>query len=265
MTKFKAVLYDTILEVRDRKIFYLYWLVLLVTGLIFALIPNFEVEGVDLFETGMITPQMLNEAVSMFFDQFFGFMIFLLVFGSAGLVPAFLNKGRVELAISKPIDRLRLISMKFVSVFIIMCVILALVTTIIWGILSYRLGAASGYFFVGLLYACLQFLTVYALVFLLGVASHSTVVGIMGYFIIRVTTDLLAGREVIYEFLGESVWKNILDGVYHILPKYGEMSHNYGSLMRGDGFTDTYPIFSTLGISVVLFLAALLIFKRRDY
>lgn len=265
MTKFKAILYDSILEVRDRKIFYLYWLVLIGTGLIFILMPNFEVEGVDLFESGMVTPQMLNEAVSMFFDQFFGFMIVLMVFGAAGLVPAFLNKGRAELAISKPIDRFRLISMKFISSFAIMCMILTLVSTVIWGILSYRLGDTSWYFFIGLLYACLQFLMVYAIVFIIGVASHSTVAAIMGYFIIRVTTDLLAAREAIYQFLGESVWKTIFDTLYHVLPKIGEMSQNYGPLMRGDGFNKTYPIYSTLGISIVLFLAALLIFKRRDY
>jgi len=102
-------------------------------------------------------------------------------------------------------------------------------------------------------------------VFLLGAASHSTVVGIMGYFIIRVTTDLLAGRKVVYELLGESVWKKILDGLYHILPKIGEMSANYAPLMQGKGLDQTYPLYSTLGISVVLFLLALLIFSRRDY
>ncbi len=265
MNKFKAIFIDSLLEVRDRKIFYLYLVVTLVVVLMLVLLPNFKIDDVDLFESGIIPPEMLNEAVSRFFDQFFGFMIFLMVFGSAGLLPSFLAKGRIELTLSKPIDRYRLLLMKFASVFIIMCVILAILTTAIWLILSFRLGGLSWYFFLGLLFAFVQFFAVYSIVFLLGASTNSAAVAIMGYFIIRVATGLLAGREALYKFLGESIWKKLLDAVYHILPKIGEMADNYVPLMKGQGLSETYPVYSTLGISVALILLALLIFSRRDY
>jgi ABC-type transport system involved in multi-copper enzyme maturation permease subunit len=265
MSKFKAVMIDSLLEVRDRKIFYLYWLVTLVMVLLFALTPNLKIDGNDIFGSMGSSPEMITRIQSMFFDGFFGFMLFLMVFGSAGLVPSFLGKGRVELTLSKPVDRYRLLSMKFLSVFIIMCAILIVSTTILWGILSFRLGVASGYFFYGLLFACLEFLAIYAIVFFLGAVAHSTVVAIMGYFIIRVGSDLLAGREVVYQLLGNSIWKTIIDTAYHILPKIGEMSDNYGPLMQGQGFVRTYPIYSTLGISLVIFLITLLIFRHHDY
>lgn len=265
MSKFAAILYDTLLEVRVRKIFYLYWLVTLVMVIFFLLLPNLEVNGADLFESGLLSPEMLDKAVAMFFDGLFGFMIFLMVFGSAGLVPSFLGKGRVELALSKPIDRFRLLTMKSGSVYLIMSGILVLTMTIVWAMLSVRLGATSWYFFCGLAFACLQFLTVYCIILFLGVLSNSAIVAIMGYFIIRVGSDLLASREIVYQFLGKSVWKTILDGLYHILPKIGEMSDNYGTLMQGGGISKAYPIYSTLGISAVIFLLTLLIFNRRDY
>ncbi len=265
MSRFMAVMGDSLLEVRDRKIFYLYWLVTLVMLLVFGLAPNLKINGNDLFGSMTSSPETIIGIQSAFFDGFFGFMLFLMVFGSAGLVPSFLGKGRIELSLSKPVSRYRLLTMKFLAVFIIMCGILIISTTIIWGVLSFRLGVTPGYFFYGLLYACLEFLAIYAIVFFFGAVGQSTVVAIMGYFIIRVGADLLANREVVYQFLGDSIWKTILDTVYYILPKIGEMSDNYGSLMQGGGFVKTYPIYSTLGISLVIFLIALLIFKRRDY
>ena len=265
MNKFKAIFIDSLLEVRDRKIFYLYLLVTLVVVLVLVLLPNFKIDDVDLFESGVIPPEMMSEAVSRFFDQFFGFMIFLMVFGSAGLLPSFLAKGRIELTLSKPIDRYRLLSMKFVSVFIIMCAILAILTSLIWLILSFRLGGISWYFLLGLLFAFVQFFAVYSIVFMLGVTTNSAAVAIMGYFILRVTTGLLAEREALYRFLGDSVWKKSLDVVYHILPKIGEMGENYVPLMKGQGLAEAYPVYSTLGISVALILITLLIFNRRDY
>jgi len=265
MNKFRAVFVDTLLEVRDRKIFYLYWIVTFVVGLVFLLMPNFTIDNVDLFKSGMISPEMVDHAVSAFFNQYFGFMIFLIVFGSAGLVPSFLSKGRIELTLSKPIDRYRLLGMKFISILVIKAMILAASAVILWIILSLRLGSLSWLFFLGLAFSILQLFAVYSLVFLFGTATNSAAVAIMGYFIIRVATGLLAGREAVYNFLGESVWKTVLDGLYHLLPKIGEMADNYMSLMQGNGLSETYPVYSTLGISVVIILVALLIFNRRDY
>lgn len=265
MNKFKAVFVDSLLEIRDRKIFYLYWAVTLILVLVILFLPNFSIDGQNLFDEGMIPPEMIERGVAQFFDGFFGFMIFLMVFGSAGLMPAFLKKGRIELTLSKPIDRYRLLLIKFASVFIIMCAILASTMTLIWAVLSLRIDSTSWYFFLGLLFSFLQFFTVYSIVFIIGITTNSGAAAIMGYFIIRVGTDLLSGREVVYQFLGDSIWKTVLDTAYHILPKIGELANNYVPLMMGEGMVNDYAVYSTVGISLVLILITLLVFSRRDY
>lgn len=265
MNKFLAVFGDTLLEIRAKKIFYLYWAVAFFLCLIFFLIPDIKIQGMNIFEEGAVPPEVMNEGVSMVFSELFGFMIFLMVFGSAGLIPAFVTKGRIELTLSKPIDRYRLILMKFASVYIIMCAILAVSMILIWLVVTYRLSGVSWNFFLGLLFSFAQFFAVYAIVAVLGLASNSAALAIMGYFIVRVVSILLASREVVYELIGESVWKNVLDTIYHIMPKIGEMTLNYTTLIQGKGLTYTYPFYSTMGISVVLILIMMLIFKRRDY
>ncbi len=273
MNKFRAILYDTFLEVKDRKIFYLYWVVTIVMVLVFALMPSMQIGGQEIFHQGggndssggLLDSPMLANIIAHFFDGFLGFMIFLMVFGSAGLVPSFLGKGRVELVLAKPIDRYRLMAMKFLAVYIVMAAVLAMATTLIWLTLSLRLGTADAHFFLGLALALIQFLLVYAIVFALGIFTNSAAVAIMGYFMLRIATDLLSGREVVYPFLGKSVWKTVLDVLYHVLPKMREMSDSYVPLMTGREINDLYPIWSSLLFGMAIFAAALLFFNRKDY
>lgn len=266
MSKFRAILIDSFLEIRDRKIFYFYWLVVTVIVIVFALLPSLRINGQDILKSNLLGREAMDDFTARFFGGFLGFVIFLLVFGSAGLVPSFLSKGRVELMLSKPINRWRLLSMKFLAVYLVKAVVLAVVATLVWITISIRLGVFNWGFFPGMLFACLQFLVVYAIVFFFGVLTNSTAAAIMGYFIIRIGTDLLAGRKVVYPLLGEdSVWKTALDGLYNISPKIGEMSENLAPIMTGKGIADFYPIWSTVLIAIVFFLATLLYFNGRDY
>jgi ABC-type transport system involved in multi-copper enzyme maturation permease subunit len=200
-----------------------------------------------------------------FFDGFFGFLIFLMVFGSAGLVPSYLRKGRVELNLSKPVGRPLLISLRFVSVYLVMTVILIVVATLVWLTIGMRSGFFMWRYFYGLGLAAFQFLIIYAIVFFLGIMTHSAAAGIMGYFMLRIAAGLLAGRAVIYPLLGDSIWKTILDSLYHVLPKIGETSANFLSLLGGQGLGDLYPLWSSLLFALALFVLALWIFQRRDY
>jgi len=266
MNKFAAILYDSFLEIKDRKIFYFYWLVAAAVVVAFALLPSLRINGQDILESNLIDRATADALVARFFDGFLGFVIFLLVFGSAGLAPSFLSKGRVELVLSKPIDRWRLLSMKFLGVYLVKAVVLAVVAASVWLTISIRLGMFNWGFVLGMLFACLEFLIVYAIVFFFGVLTNSAAAAIMGYFIIRIGSDLLAGRKVLYQFLGEgSLWTTVLDGLYHISPKIGEMSKNLVPIMTGKGITDYYPIWSTILIAAVFFLATLLYFNRKDY
>ncbi len=265
MNKFSAILLDTLLEIKNGKIIYLYAAITLVLLLVFGLFPSIDISGSGIPEGSLFSPEMSAEIIAFFYNSFFGFLIFLMVFGSAWLLPSYLNKGRVELILSKPINRFKLLSMKFTAVFIINAAILIIMSCLIWIVLSIRLESFSGYFFLGLLLGCIQFLAVYTIVFTIGVIGRSGALAIMGYFVIRIVTGLLASREIIYGFLGDSIWKTVLDMVYYILPKIGEMDSNYGSLITDGSIIDGFAIYTTLAFSAALYLLTLLIFHKRDY
>ncbi len=265
MNKFLSILYDSFLEIKASKAIYLYGVVTFFSIMIFSLIPSIEIQGRDLFGADLMASGVIGELIFNLYKGFFEFMIFLMVFGSAWLIPLYLNKGRIELALSKPINRIGLISMKFGSVFLIMIVLLTVMMSLIWLTISIRLDTFNGGFFLGLLFGWIDFLVIFMVIFSIGILTRSGAVSLIAYFIAKIVSGLLASREIIYGFLGESIWKTILDILYYILPKFGQITENYISLMKGDGLTQVFAIWTTLAFSAVLCAVALLIFRKRDF
>jgi len=265
LNKFNAVFLDSLLEIKSRKIIYIYAVITAFMILLFALIPAMQIQGENLFESDLLGAGLLDTILSHFFDGFIGFVIFLMVFGSAFLLPSYLGKGRIELTLSKPISRWQILTMKFISIYLIHMVILLLTVFLIWLTISLRLGSFSWSILFGTFFSFVHFLFIYAFVFAVGALTRSGALAIMGYFAVRFAANLLESREIAYQFLGDTVWTSILDWMYYLFPKYGEVGNNFLSLMRGDGFVNFFSIYTTFIFSAVLYGLTLYIFSRRDY
>jgi len=82
LNKFNAVFLDSLLEIKSRKIIYIYAVITAFMILLFALIPAMQIQGENLFESDLLGAGLLDTILSHFFDGFIGFVIFLMVFGS---------------------------------------------------------------------------------------------------------------------------------------------------------------------------------------
>ena len=184
--------------------------------------------------------------------------------GAAGLLPSYLNKGRIELNLSKPISRIKLLLMKFSSVYLIMIAVMTLMCLPLWLVLSFRLDGPIWSFFPGLLVAFIEFLVIYSIVFILGLLSNSTAVAIIGYFALSIVTGLLAKREFVYNFLGKA-WQVSFDTIYNILPKMDQISDNIVSLILSSGLANFYAIWSSVLFAAVMILVSILVFRKTDY
>ena len=265
MNKFIAVLYDTALEIKSSKIIYFYGALTVITFLILSLAPQFKIQGQDIISEGIVSQDMMTTASGYFFKSFIEFFVLLMLFGTAWQIPGYLQKGRVELALSKPIPRPTLASMKFISVFIVMSVILILGTVPIWIILSLRLGSFGTGFFGGLLFGMFDYLVLYGLIFSIGFLTRSGAVSIIAYFGLKVIAGLLGNREIIYPYIGDSIWRLALDSLYHVLPKYSQFSDNYLSILTGWELTNFYAVWTTVVFTAALFALAVYVFNRRDF
>ncbi len=264
MRKFAAVLYDSMLEIIHRKMLYLYGAVTVLITLIFILVPSVSIDGHSVIDNNPTAQSFVSTLIAQLFSKYMGFAMFLMVFGAAGLLPSYLNKGRVELNLSKPISRIKLLLMKFCSVYLIMIAVMVLMCLPLWLVLSFRLDGPIWTFFPGLLVGCIEFLVIYSIVFILGLVSSSTAVAIIGYFALSIATGLLAKREFAYGFLGKA-WQVAFDTIYHILPKMDQIADNTTSLILNEGLTNFYAVWSSVLFAAVMILLAVFIFLKKDY
>jgi ABC-type transport system involved in multi-copper enzyme maturation permease subunit len=246
MNKFKALVYDSFLEMKSSWVIYLYIAVTLVVVLFFAFLSAMEINGKTILGEGLTPSETESNFLSGFFANFWDFVIFLMVFGSAWFIPAFLGKGRIELALSKPLSRPRLLMMKFGAVYLIQMAILTAMTLIVWLVISVRLSDFNPYVPLAFLFTFIDFAVVYSIVFFLGIISRSGLFAIMGYLALMIFSRLLAAREMLYAFSVDSTWKTIIDIIYYIMPKMREMSLNYYSLIFQKGLVKTTPYIQLL-------------------
>ena len=263
--KFRAIFHDTLLEIKSGKIFYVYILVTVVVLLIVSLISRFDVSRQDITSYGIIKSEFIVRMMVGFYDGFWGFAFLLMLFGVAWHMPSYMSKGRVELVLSKPISRSSLLLLKFLSLYLIKMAIFVTMSVLIWIVVSLKAGVfwtGAGW---GLLFAFLHFLVIFVIVFAISVVSRSGALAIMGYFAIRAGSDFLAKREALYDFLNDKTAESILDAVYYVSPKIGEMAANFDSLMIGQGFVNSFAIFSNIVLAVVFFALTALYFARKDF
>lgn len=265
MNKFKAILIDSFWEIRAGKMLYIYAAVALFTAFIMVLIPSIEINGQSILNGEVISEGIIGGMSGMFFDQFIGFMIFLIYLGTAWLIPAFLKKGRVELSLSKPISRLNLLTQKYLSLYLISILILTIVSVFIWVALSFRLDNFDTGIFVSLTAGYIEFLVIFSIIFAFGVITRSGAFALMSYFLIKIVSGLLASREIVYGFVEEGALTYFLDTLYHTLPKFQDMNKSLMAYIADDPRIDFYPVWSTLLFALFLYGITAWVFQKRDY
>jgi len=265
VNKFKALFVDSFWEIRAGKMLYIYGAVTLFTAFLMAIIPEIKIGGEDIFNSDMVGEGVIGGISGMFFEQFIGFMIFLIYLGTAWLIPAFMKKGRIELSLSKPLSRINLLSMKYISLYLISIIILTLVSITVWIVLSLRIDNFDGGIFTSLIAGYVEFFVIFSIIFAFGVITRSGSFALMSYFLMKIVSGLLASREVVYSFVEEGPVTYMLETLYHIFPKFKDMNTSLMAYIGNEPNIDYYPIWSTLLFAVVLYAITSWVFQKRDY
>jgi len=191
--------------------------------------------------------------------------IFLSIFTTAGLIPAMLEKGYVELLISKPVSRSHIFISRYLGALSIMAFNVVYLILGSWLILSLKTGIWYLPYLYSIPMVIVAFAIVYALMSLVGVTSRSAGVTIMIAFTVFFLSQFLVQKDAIYAVLSSKVYYYLLEGLYHALPKTFEISKMNLDLVMGRGVESWRPLW-TSGLSGSAMLgAALFIFNKRDF
>ncbi len=238
-------------------------------------ITNSTVEGLQLMlESG--SAGGLKEAVLTFESYIVsGIPMFMLVASmliiTSSFVPDMLKKGHIDLLLSKPISRTKIVFGHFFAGTLLVLVSFTFLLGSIWILVS----AKTGYWNFSFLYSILWFTAIFAILYsavmLIGFLSRSTILTIMINMLLFFPTTFLLyyantyfqsdQKGIVFGPLAESLLKFF----YHILPKAWDLQDISVLYVTQNPVTNNMPIISSVLFMCVMLSLNIWYFNKKDY
>lgn len=190
-----TIIQNTFREALAKKIFIGYYIFYAIVILIMIFLVNMDsVEGVmSLADSKMLVQQVETGFLTISWNL----IIFFSLISTASFIPSMLEKGTIDLLISKPISRPMILFSKFLGAVLFVFLSMVFLLGSMWLILSLKSGYWDPMFLLSILWITLAFATMYSIVVIIGLTTQSTVVAILvNFFLIFVLCPLLSTRKV---------------------------------------------------------------------
>jgi ABC-type transport system involved in multi-copper enzyme maturation permease subunit len=191
--------------------------------------------------------------------------MFLAVFASAGLIPAVFEPGRIELLLSKPVERYHILLGRYIGNVLVIASNIFYLVFAIWLIF----GAKTGVWTRGFLWSSVLIVFIFSVlltvVVLVGVLWESAVVSTMVTFALMMMSPILAQQRILERLLTSEWSRNIIRVLYYALPKVFDVGRMARELVLGNPVTSWMPVWSSALFGVVILSAGLYVFARRNY
>jgi ABC-2 type transport system permease protein len=193
--------------------------------------------------------------------------LLLAIFSSASFVPVMLEKGNIDLLLSKPISRAQLLWGKYMGGILVVLINVAFLIIGVWFIISLKFSYWNFSVLWSILLITFAFATLNAVIVLFGVMTKSSILGMMtAYFIYLILSPfLLAAKDRVLPFLQNKVLNTILDGFYYVIPKTSEIfGKDIFNLASGTNI-EIQPIVSSFLFLFFIMILSVELFKRKDF
>ncbi len=195
----------------------------------------------------------------------FGVGLFLSIFATANLVPVMLEKGYVDLLLSKPLSRPALFLGRYLGALSVVVLNLAYLVGGVYLLLGFKTGVwKPGLPAAGVLIA-LTYAVLLGFMMLVGVWTRSSSITIMLTYALFPLSGFLAIRDQLTVMLTSRLTVALIDGLYHILPKIAGMGRAMGEMAMGQPVASFAPLWSSLLFGAACLVLATITFARKDY
>ena len=275
--KFLAIILYTLRESLAKKTFMAFFVVVTLVHLLFMFSVN-----VDVVDGAMATVKLMGNdeqkemAVEKLRDGIIKIEagvatamyvggIFLSIFATASLVPNMLEKGSVDLMLSRPFARWQLLLGRYLGGLSIVAINVAYLIGGAWLILSIK----TEFWHVPFLLSGLLIISVFGVLFAImtfvGVTARNSGVSIIAAYLVVFFRPMLLARDQIYALLSQKIYQWLLDGIYYLTPRTTELGKITTSLVLGDAITSWAPLFQSLAIGAGFLMAAIYVFEKKDF
>lgn len=288
MTSFRGLLALTFREMWAQKITLGLFLVSTLAWLLLAFAVNLDIvegslAGIRLFgvdaETGRTvtdpeTGERLREGLTLegfvlgaqSFVAGAAYWVGLLLgfFATAPLLGSLLERGRIDLLLSKPWSRGRLLAGHVAGVWAAGLALTAYLFGMVWLVLSVKTGVWNGAFLwaIGVVFA--MFAVLHSILTLVGVWTQSTALSLIVAYGLLFASIILAFHAVLVPQVAP-VWRPVITGLYYVLPDFGAVTTAVVQLAHGEVVADWDPLLSSLAFAGAAYGTAGWLFHRRDF
>jgi ABC-type transport system involved in multi-copper enzyme maturation permease subunit len=188
------------------------------------------------------------------------------VLATAGAVSDMLERGTVDLYLSKPLARWHLLLGKYLGAVAVVLVNILYFIGALWLICGIRLGVWNASFFTSAFLLTVVFGCLYAVVVFTSVLTRTTAVSILVAFLLLVLLEpILHQRETTLFALSENpVYRAVLDGVSYIIPQFSGARDAIARHIEHEP-VEWVPMGQSILSATGFFALASWIFHRRDY
>lgn len=194
--------------------------------------------------------------------------LFIGIFITAGIVPSMMEKGTVDLLISKPVPRITILFGRALGGAIALAINLVLFITAIWALY----GLASTVWHVpfliwGTVIPLFTFLVLFSGIILLNVLTESWVLPMsLAYIHLMILANFLSSREtLLFNFVTSSFLQSIVTGLYYILPQTADLISATPVAVLTGSVGNTGPFIQGIIFAAVMLMLAAWKFQKKDF
>ena len=188
------------------------------------------------------------------------------IFATSPLLATFLQRGWVEMLLSKGTSRVRILLGRLAGGALLYALTVTLLVAMPALHLSLRTGVSPARLFVALALSLLSYAAMFAVMSAIAISQpNAALLGIAG-FCELMFSSALQQREALLAMAGLPRWVGVpLDVLYHLLPKHADLGQAAIEYASGGAFTGTAAVLSTAALLVGWSALACVQLVRRSF
>ncbi|MBT3449665.1 MAG: ABC transporter permease subunit [Bacteroidetes Order II. Incertae sedis bacterium] len=186
------------------------------------------------------------------------------LFATMPLIRGFLEQGRIDLLISKPVSRNQLLSGHLFGVVLTVLVLASYLVGGVWVALSLKTGVWFPHVLMSIPLIVIMFTVMYSVILTVTVMTRSNGLAlILAYGLIFISA-IMAAHEQILPVLSPTA-KTAFNTMYHLLPNFVEVVIIQAQLVTGEAVASWYSLISSSLFGAVIYGLGFIWFNRRDF
>jgi ABC-2 type transport system permease protein len=218
----------------------------------------------------------IEKLVLGFETGFSGFLYllctFLAIFATAHLVPRMQEKGTIDLYLSRPVGRVKLLLSRYLAGLLLAASNVVYLMFSVWAIVAWKTGVMNGRFLLAGSIIMLVIATLLAFAFLIGVMTSSTAVSIMTTYGIFIFSAALVAHDNYAAAVSKEWQANVIHGLYWFFPKTAELAQAVVAFVGGAELPERMtqvltpaPFLTTAAFGVGCLILASWLFTRKEF